>query len=128
MFHAENAFAICGVVDEPDIREIRKTYAVIQDEACHRIYRLVEKPRKPPNHTRGTGNCIFRSGIFDLLEWTPINPLRGEKELPDLIQCAIDDGHLVMSFDIGSGYININTPDDIEKAEQVYGTTLEWSA
>ena len=50
----------------------------------------------------------------------PINQNRREKELPDLIQCAIDDGEDVRSFDIGEGYVNINTPDDIEIAEREY--------
>ena len=126
-FHSEEAFVICGVVNEPDVNEIRKTYAVIQDLAKRQIYRLVEKPRNPPNHVRGTGNCIFRSGIFEYLDLTPINPNRGEKELPDLIQCAIDDGLTVKSFDIGKDYININTPDDIQRAESTYGTRVEWN-
>ena len=49
---------------------------------------------------------------------TPINQNRREKELPDLIQCAIDDGLRVKSFDIGEGYVNINTPEDIAIAEK----------
>ena len=61
---------------------------------------------------------MFRSAIFDYVELTPINQSRGEKELPDLIQCAIDDGHVVRAFDIGDGYVNINTPDDIREAEK----------
>jgi len=125
-FHQEELFVICGVVHEPDLNEIRKTYAIIQDDRERRIYRLIEKPRRPPNHIRGTGNCIFRPGIFEYLELTPVNPNRGEKELPDLIQCAIDDGHAVKSFDIGSDYININTADDIGRAEKVYATSLKW--
>jgi UDP-N-acetylglucosamine diphosphorylase / glucose-1-phosphate thymidylyltransferase / UDP-N-acetylgalactosamine diphosphorylase / glucosamine-1-phosphate N-acetyltransferase / galactosamine-1-phosphate N-acetyltransferase len=126
-FHSEGLFVICGVVDEPDINHIRKTYAVIQDERERRIYRLIEKPRNPPNNIRGTGNCIFQPGIFDFLDLTPINQNRGEKELPDLIQCAIDDGQAVKSFDIGSDYININTPEDIKMAESTYQTTVEWA-
>ena len=39
------------------------------------------------------------------------------RELPDLIQCVIDDGLAVKSFDIGDGYVNINTSDDIALAE-----------
>jgi dTDP-glucose pyrophosphorylase len=127
MFHSEALFVVCGVVHESDINEIRKTYAVIQDEQKQRIYRLIEKPRNPPNYIRGTGNCIFCSAIFDYLELTPINQNRGEKELPDLIQCAIDDGHCVKSFDIGNDYININTPEDIERAERTYQTRMEWA-
>ena len=98
--------------------EIRKTYAVIEDDRDQRIYRLIEKPRNPPNEIRGTGNCIFRAEIFDFVPLTPINQNRSERELPDLIQCAVDDGLPVKSFDIGDGYVNINTPEDIAIAEQ----------
>jgi len=119
-FEADKLTVICGVVHEPEPEEIRKTYAVIEDDRDQRIYRLIEKPRRPPNDIRGTGNCIFRSEIFDYIPLTPINQNRKEKELPDLIQCAIDDGHPVKSFDIGDGYVNINTPEDIAIAEKTH--------
>jgi dTDP-glucose pyrophosphorylase len=117
-FESENLAVICGVVHETRPEEIQKTYAIIEDDRDQRIYRLIEKPRRPQNHVRGTGNCIFRSLIFDYVALTPINQNRGEKELPDLIQCAIDDGLPVKSFDIGDGYVNINTPEDIAIAER----------
>jgi dTDP-glucose pyrophosphorylase len=117
-FESENLMVICGIVHEANRDEIRKTYAVIEDDRDQRIYRLIEKPRNPPNDIRGTGNCIFRARILDYVALTPINQNRKEKELPDLIQCAIDDGHAVKSFDIGSGYVNINTPEDISIAER----------
>lgn len=116
-FEEEELFVICGVVREERRDEIRKTYALIEDDRDRRVYRLIEKPRNPPNAVRGTGNVIFRAGIFDYVDLTPINQSRGEKELPDLIQCAIDDGHPVKAFDIGDGYVNINTAADIEIAE-----------
>jgi len=119
-FEQQELFGICGVVQEPNPDEIRKTYALIQDEATQRIHRLIEKPRRPPSNVRGTGNCIFRREILDYVALTPINQSRGEKELPDLIQCAIDDGEDVRSFDIGDAYVNINTPNDIQIAEQEY--------
>jgi dTDP-glucose pyrophosphorylase len=118
LFLAEDLAVVCGVVREPNRDEIKKTYAVIEDDRDQRIYRLIEKPRRPPNDIRGTGNCIFRTTIFDYVPLTPINQNRQEKELPDLIQCAIDDGLPVKSFDIGDGYVNINTPDDIALAER----------
>lgn len=117
-FEREDLTVLCGVVREEDPAEIRKTYAVIEDERDQRIYRLIEKPRRPPNSIRGTGNCIFRARIFDYVPLTPINPNRHERELPDLIQCAIDDGWPVKSFDIGDGYVNINTVEDIAIAER----------
>ena len=117
-FEEKRLFGICGVVNETKREEIQKTYALIQDETSHRIHRLIEKPRRPQSNVRGTGNCIFRREIFDYIEFTPINQSRGEKELPDLIQCAIDDGEDVRSFNIGEGHANINTPADIEIAER----------
>jgi dTDP-glucose pyrophosphorylase len=117
-FRDQESFAVCGVVEQKDPAEIRKTYALIQDDRNRRIYRLIEKPRNPRDPVQGTGNCIFRAQIFDYVEHTPINQVRREKELPDLIQCAIDDGHLVQSFPIGGAYVNINEPADIEHAER----------
>ena len=73
------------------------------------------------NHTMGTGNCVFSKRIFDFIERTPINQQRGEKELPDLIQCAIDDGEPVKRFHIGDRYVNVNTPDEIGRAEDALG-------
>jgi dTDP-glucose pyrophosphorylase len=128
VFEEQNQFVVCGVVHEPNPDEIRKTYALIQNDADRRVYRLIEKPRRPPNRIRGTGNCIFRGGILEYLELTPTNPNRHEKELPDLIQCAIDDGYPVTSFDIGAAYININSPEDIEIAERAGSLAPDYSA
>ncbi len=125
-FHEEELFGVCGVVHVEDHSQIHKTYAIIGDgdARCGRIYRLIEKPRVPINDIMGTGNCILRAGIYDYIERTPINIERGERELPDLIQCAVDEGRRVEYFDIGDGYININTPDDIAIAERRYRTTV----
>ena len=82
------------------------------------IFRLIEKPRIPINNIMGTGNCVMRSDIFNYIERTPINNERNEKELPDLIQCAIDEGRIIKHFNIGDGYFNINTPEDIVLAEK----------
>jgi dTDP-glucose pyrophosphorylase len=84
-----------------------------------RILRLVEKPRRAINRYQGTGNIIFSNRILDYIEYTPINQARNEKELPDLIQCAIDDGHVVKSFLVGGRYVNINTPEDAALAEAI---------
>lgn len=113
-FTEQELFALCGIVWVDEIEKIKKTYSVIYDEHSQRIYRLIEKPRKPFNNMMGTGNCFFKNEIFEYIAVTPINQQRGEKELPDLIQCAIDDGNTVKFFDIGGDYINVNTIKDIE--------------
>lgn len=117
-FCKENLFSICGTVCVEDRSQISKTYALIGDENTNRIFRLIEKPRIAINDIMGTGNCIMKSEIFSYVERTPINIERNEKELPDLIQCAIDEGQMVKYFDIGDGYFNINNPDDITLAEE----------
>jgi NDP-sugar pyrophosphorylase family protein len=120
IFYKEELFTICGVVQVEDTSQISKTYAVIFNQEDNRIYRLIEKPRHPVNKIMGTGNCVFRNKIFDYIPLTPINQVRNEKELPDLIQSAIDDGHPVKLFYIDKDYININTEDDIAIAERMF--------
>jgi NDP-sugar pyrophosphorylase family protein len=112
-FRENRAFAACGVVKVDDLRQIGKTYSVLADVQSKRIYRLVEKPKNPMNDIMGTGNILFKNNIFDFIAQTPINQLRKEKELPDLIQCAIDDGKPVLFFPLASTYVNVNTPEDI---------------
>ena len=119
-FEDENLFALCGVTDVSDMDEIKKTYAVLYNPYDNRIYRLVEKPRMPMNSYMGTGNCVFRNGIFDYILHTPVNQVRGEKELPDLIQCAIDEGNTVKLYLAGSRYVNVNTLGDIRLADDIF--------
>jgi dTDP-glucose pyrophosphorylase len=117
-FNRDNLFIICGVLTVENKELIKRTYTLIQDD--NRVmYRLVEKPRNPFNHFMGTGDCVFRNGIFDYIAVTPIHHERKEKELPDLIQCAIDDGKTVKSFLICDKYSNINLEDDIQVAEKI---------
>lgn len=120
IFDREELFSLCGVVNVEDTSQISKTYAVIYNQEDNRIYRLIEKPRHPVNNIMGTGNCIFRHEIFKYIPLTPINQVRKEKELPDLIQSAIDDGHPVKLFNLDSDYININTEEDIAIAEKIF--------
>lgn len=118
-FRKEDVFALCGVLRVDDRDVIKRTYTLIHsDERI--IYRLVEKPRNPLNDFMGTGNCIFRNDILNYIDVTPIHHERKEKELPDLIQCAIDDGKMVKSFVICDRYTNINSREDIRTAESLF--------
>lgn len=114
-FRDPSVFGLCGTVHVEDLSLIRKTYAVITDERSGRIHRLVEKPRTPLNDIQGTGNCVFRNEVFAYIQHTPINQQRQEKELPDLIQCAVDDGKIVRAFVIASWYTNINTSEELAR-------------
>ena len=118
-YRQEDLFALCGIVNVEDKNLIKKTYAVIQGED-NRIFRLIEKPFNPTNNIMGTGNCVFKNEIFSYIPQTPINQKRGEKELPDLIQCAIDNGKIVKSFVICDKYFNLNLKEDIKEAESYF--------
>ncbi|MDA8078236.1 MAG: nucleotidyltransferase family protein [Nitrospiraceae bacterium] len=115
-FKKGDVFALCGVLWVEDRERIKRTYTLIHSSK-NVVFRLIEKPRNPLNNFMGTGNCIFNSGIFNYVDVTPIHHERREKELPDLIQCAIDDGKVVRSFVICDRYTNINSKEDISQAE-----------
>lgn len=115
-FRNENLFAVCGIVIEKNKAKIRRTYSIMQSDDG-RIHRLIEKPKNPLNNLKGTGNCVFKNEIFSYIDQTPVNQQRGEKELPDLIQCAIDDGKDVRSFIICDRYTNINSEEELREAE-----------
>lgn len=121
-FQTQKPFVLCGVVHQPTREKISRTYTVLTGEDG-RIYRLIEKPRVAVNDIQGTGHCLFNNEILQYIEKTPIHPVRGEKELPDLIQCAVDDGRLVTLFEIGSMYTNINFKDDLAEAFQLLHET-----
>ncbi len=117
-FKRKELFAICGVVYEKDKSSIKKTYSIMLNEKG-RIFRLIEKPRFPINNIKGTGHCIFKNEILDYIEKTPINMYRNQKEMVDMIQCAIDDGKNVKIYKIADGYVNINDFEDLNMAKQM---------
>jgi UDP-N-acetylglucosamine diphosphorylase / glucose-1-phosphate thymidylyltransferase / UDP-N-acetylgalactosamine diphosphorylase / glucosamine-1-phosphate N-acetyltransferase / galactosamine-1-phosphate N-acetyltransferase len=114
-FQKSEVFALCGVAVPAEPGDISKTYAVLEGQDGG-IVRLIEKPRRPIGTYQGTGNIVFDNRILSYIEYTPINQARNERELPDLIQCAIDDGRRVESFLVGGRYVNINTPEDVAQA------------
>lgn len=118
VFLREDVFAICGVMFQKEKEKIRKTYTVLTDDNG-RIIRLIEKPKKALNNWQGTGHCMFKNGILSYIERTPIHNERKEKELPDFIQCAVDDGWSVKIFDICDAYTNINSEEDLKEAERI---------
>ena len=115
-FNSEGLFGICGGVWQKDIAKISRTYSVLMD-GDNVILRLIEKPKKALNNWQGTGHCILRNGILDYIPRTPIHPERGEKELPDLLQCATDDGRKIKLFDFADSYTNINSNEDLQEAK-----------
>ena len=119
-YYEEEAFAVCGVVKVEDRRLISKTYSILYDRDSRVVYRLIEKPNNPSNDFMGTGNIVFNYKIFDYISQTPVNQKRGERELPDLIQCAIDDNNKVIYYVMASQYVNVNTMEDITILNEIH--------
>jgi NDP-sugar pyrophosphorylase family protein len=120
-FQRERLFAVVGVVPESDPAQITKTFSVDSDPGTGLVRRLVEKPERPAPGVRGTGNGVFRHAILDYVARTPVHPRRGEREFPDLIQCAVDDGRPVRAAIVADAYVNVNTPDDFAAAQARFG-------
>lgn len=123
-FLGDDLFAACGVLIQKEHARIGRTYTVLVDDDG-RVFRLIEKPKKALNDYQGTGHCMFRNAIFQYIDRTPIHPERREKELPDLVQCAVDDGHLVRILDICDEYTNINSEEDLEDALALWGAKVK---
>ncbi len=117
-FKEEDLFAVCGIVFEKDKSSIGKTYSAMVNEHG-RIFRLIEKPQFPINKIKGTGHCIFKNGILNYIEKTPISMKRGEKELVDMIQEAVDEGKKIEAYKISDSYVNINTEEDLRLIEEL---------
>lgn len=119
VFEDGNIFSLCGVLLVENRNLIKKTYSISQDKNGN-ILKLIEKPQNPQNNIMGTGNCLFRNEILSYISKTPINSNRGERELPDLIQVAIDDGKIVKPFNICSRYFNFNIKEEIHDVESFF--------
>lgn len=116
LFKKKDLFGVCGIVLEEDRYSISKTYTAMVNEKG-RVFRLIEKPKVKLNNIKGTGHCILKNEILDYIERTPINANRGQKELVDLIQVAIDDGKKIYIHPLSNNYVNINTKEDYQMAK-----------
>ncbi|UCD20844.1 MAG: nucleotidyltransferase family protein [archaeon] len=117
-FNEKKLFSSCGVIKEEDHSKIGRTYSLMCDPEW-KIHRLVEKPKNPTGNLQGTGFCVFSFDLFNYLDRTPTNPIRGEKEMVDLIQAAIDDNKHVRAFFVADKYTNINTETDLLYARSI---------
>ncbi|HRZ18872.1 MAG TPA: sugar phosphate nucleotidyltransferase [Methanofastidiosum sp.] len=115
-FYESDSFVLCGICKVEDLELIKNNYTVEYGPKGN-IFKLIEKPSEPFNNDLGTGVIIFNNSICNYIGETPINPIRKEKDLVDLIQCAINDHKKVKSFNICDHYFNINTPEDLQSLQ-----------
>lgn len=88
-FETHHAAAVLAVKEEPDMDAVRRNFSVLlRDNGT--VRRVIEKPRRPPNHLKGCGIYLFDLPIFEAISRTPRTAMRDEYELTDSIQILID--------------------------------------
>lgn len=115
-FNSTKADCVCGIVKDTN-ENISKGYTV-KFESTGQITDIAEKTTDVFNEYKGTGYCIMRSSMLEILPYLQKNPQRGEYELGDWIRLAIKSRMSCYAFEIGDAHYNINEISDIKKAEE----------
>lgn len=110
-FHEKGYNYMIGVIKVDDINLIKKTYTIKIDKN-NNIQDFIEKPTVPFNNIMGTGNIILRGEFLKYIKETPINAIRGEKELVDFLKIILKKSGNVSTFEVGDHYVNVNTKED----------------
>lgn len=115
-FQKPGVEGVCGIV-KSTVEQITNAYTVNFNQEW-RILQLKEKPCSEElyNGYRGTGYCLVRPTLAELVAQTPINQIRGEYELVDWLSTGLGHGLKLMVAVAGEHSININTEDDFARA------------
>ena len=113
---APTSDALLGAVPGQPEALIRRTYTLLYGPE-RRVHRLIEKPVVALNDLMGTGIVALPPDTFELIERTPVNPARGERELPGLLQTMVDEGRRVSWFPICDAYASVNFEDDLRRVD-----------
>jgi UDP-N-acetylglucosamine diphosphorylase / glucose-1-phosphate thymidylyltransferase / UDP-N-acetylgalactosamine diphosphorylase / glucosamine-1-phosphate N-acetyltransferase / galactosamine-1-phosphate N-acetyltransferase len=108
--------ALLGAVPGQPEELIRRTYTLLCG-ADRLVHRLIEKPVIALNDLMGTGIVALPPDTFELIERTPVNPVRAERDLPSLLQTMVDEGRRVGWFPVCTTYANINDEDDLRRVD-----------
>ncbi|WP_049971399.1 sugar phosphate nucleotidyltransferase [Haladaptatus cibarius] len=81
------------------------------------VTEIIEKPDDPPSTLVVAGFHTFDERIFDACRLVQPSD-RGEYEMSDGIEMLIKGQHNIAALSIDGWRMNINSPEDIEKAEQ----------
>lgn len=113
-FREKDAGASVGIIPDSDEFFIKEAYTVRYDGGC--VTEFIEKPKVTFNKDRGTGYYVIKKEVF--LSLVDIDP--GMKEIIDLFNFAIRNGHKVVSFDIADEEYNINTKQQLDRANESF--------
>lgn len=111
---------LCGVTEDT-IENIQKAYTLSLN-SNNLVTCLIEKPIEVFNKWKGTGLCLMRQSMLSILTELKPNQQRGEYEMGNWIQLAIDTGLKCRIEQSGDANFNINTLEDAKAAENYLNT------
>jgi len=106
------------VVTETVSRRQATETGVVETDAEGRVHRVVEKPDEPPSRLSTTGWYVLPEAVFEALDLLRPSS-RGEYELADAVSMLAAAGRTVESVGLAGRRVNVNTPSDIDRAEQL---------
>ncbi|KQM09838.1 hypothetical protein AOA81_06240 [Methanomassiliicoccales archaeon RumEn M2] len=113
-YNAKDVGISVGIIPDSDEVYIKDAYTLHYDGGYVDLF--IEKPKDIFNRDRGTGYYIIKKEIFELLP----NLDSGKKDIVDLFNHAIENGHKVVSFTVAEEEFNINTIQQLEKAKSAF--------
>lgn len=105
--------AVCGVMECGDPARIRQNYGVVVEDGL--IRSVHEKPLDPPGPLLGCGTYLFHPDVFRDVDAAAHDAGGGRLEVADVLNHAARRGR-VLPFYLTGEYVNVNTPEDWERA------------
>ncbi|HED66080.1 MAG TPA: glycosyltransferase [Planctomycetes bacterium] len=112
--------AVLCVLPGADLETLQKNYAVREEEG--RVLEVEEKPdvgRVRGGTECGLGTFLLRPSIFGAIERTSPNERTGRVELVDAIGTLASGGAKVRAVPLGGDYVNVNSVEDLNRANYI---------
>jgi dTDP-glucose pyrophosphorylase len=108
--------AIC-VWDEAPDEATRENFGVMLKDGV--VAELIEKPIDPRDLKCGIGVYALERDCIAQFAHSPIDPLRGEREITEALRYVNRTGFSLNAFHFSGAYININRLADRSRAEEI---------
>lgn len=109
--------AVCAFKEGVEPQIIKKNYSILKEG--ERIIALEEKPQKVMNTLLGCGTYLLNTTVFDYITKTPKSQYSKRIEFTDVLGQMVREGEKVLAFPLKGNYININTIEDYNAAQNM---------
>lgn len=105
----------CGITCEDDLQKIKANYSIETD--CNMVIeKCTEKPEHITNNLKGTGLCVFKKDVIDLLKEVYDKKNNTPNDLCDFVNCLVAEKRRGAAFCVADKEFNINTIEDLTQA------------